>query len=139
MDRSLSQFRHEMETLFDRFFDKPFAPMRFETGEWFPALDVAETDKEIIVRAEIPGMEAKDIDISLKGNLLTLKGERKQESEKKEENFHRMERAYGNFSRTIQLPVEVDEEKVAAVYKKGILQINLPKTSRAAVRKIEIK
>ena len=113
--------------------------MRFETGEWLPAVDVAETDKDVVVRAEIPGMEAKDIDISLKGNLLTLKGERKQASEKKEESFHRVERSYGIFSRTIQLPAEVDEEKVEAVYKKGILQINLPKTSRAAVRKIEIK
>ena len=139
VDRSLSQFRREMDTLFDRFFDKPFAPMRFETGEWMPAVDVAETDREIIVKVELPGLEVKDIDIALKGNLLTIKGERKQESEKQEESFHRKESSYGMFSRTIQLPAEVDEDKIEAVYKKGILKISLPKTGGSAGRKIEIK
>jgi HSP20 family protein len=134
----MDRLRNEMERLYDRFFD--FRPFRrfTEEGEWMPSVDVSETAKEIIVNAEIPGVEAKDIDVNLDGNVLTIKGERKREHEEKEENFHRIERSYGSFFRTLSLPSEVDGEKIKATYKKGVLRITLPKTKKAAGKKIEI-
>jgi HSP20 family protein len=128
-----------MDRLFDRVFDwRPF-DLTVRAGEWMPAIDVSETDKEIVVKAEIPGMEAKDIDISLDGRVLTLKGEKKTEQEKKEENYHRVERRYGTFSRSFELPADVDANKVNATYKDGVLKLNLTKTKAQTVKKIEIK
>jgi HSP20 family protein len=134
----MDRLRNEMERLYDRFFDLgPFR--RFtEEGEWMPTVDVSETAKEIIVNAEIPGVEAKKIDVSLDGNVLTIKGERKREHEEKEENFHRIERSYGSFYRALQLPAEVDGERIKAIYKKGVLRIAMPKTKRETGKKIEI-
>jgi len=106
-DWGLSQMRREMDRLFDRFFEAwPFRSTS-EMGRWMPSVDLSETDKEIIVRAELPGMDPKEIDISLSGNVLSIKGERKHEHEEKKENFHLVERSSGSFSRTLQLPVEV--------------------------------
>jgi len=98
----------------------------------------SETAKEIIVNAEIPGVEAKEIDVNLKGNVLTIKGERKREHEEKEENFHRIERSCGSFYRSLRLPSEVDGEKIKATYKEGVLRITMPKTKKEAGKKIEI-
>lgn len=102
-------------------------------------MDVSETDKEVIVKAELPGMDPKEIDVSVRGDILTLAGERKQEKEEKGVNFHRVERSYGSFSRSIQLPAEVDTGKVEASYKDGVLRITLPKAKAAAVKKIQVK
>jgi len=135
----LSSFRREMDRLFDRFFEGwPFKPSAQE-GPWAPSVDLSETAKEVIVKAELPGMDPKDIDVSVRGDMLTLRGERKQEKEEKGENFHRVERSYGSFSRSIQLPAEVDSGKVTATYIDGVLKISLPKTKEAAVKKIEVK
>lgn len=120
-----------MDRLFDRFFD--------EDGGWTPSVDVSETDKEIHVEAEIPGMNPKDINVSLHDGVLTLHGERKHEHEEKDENFHRIERSYGSFSRSFRLPAEVDADKVEADYKDGVLKIRLPKTKESSVKKIEVK
>ncbi len=138
-DRSeLSTLRREIDSIFDRFFEG--WPFRTTAGrQWIPSVDISETTKEIIVRAELPGMDPKDIDISIQGNLLTLRGERRQEKEEEGENYHRIERSFGAFSRTLQLPAEVDLEKVNATYKDGVLKITLPKTEAAGVRKIEVK
>ena len=134
----MDRLRNEMERLYDRFFDlRPFRRLT-EEGEWMPSVDVSETAKEIIVNAEIPGVEAKDIDVNLDGNILTIKGERKREQEEKEENFHRIERSYGSFYRSLQLPSEVDGEKIKASYRKGVLRITLPKIKKEAGKKIEI-
>lgn len=134
----MDRLRNEMERLYDRFLDlRPFYRLTQE-GEWMPSVDVSETAKEIIVNAEVPGVEAKDIDVSLDGNVLTIKGERKREHEGKEENFHRIERSYGSFYRSLQLPSEVDGDRIKATYKKGVLRISLPKTKKAAGKKIEI-
>ncbi|MCU0595314.1 MAG: Hsp20/alpha crystallin family protein [Desulfobacterota bacterium] len=134
----MDRLRNEMERLYDRFFDlRPFR--RFaEEGEWMPSVDVSETAKEIIVKAEIPGVEAKDIDVNLSGEVLTIKGERKREREEQEENFHRIERSYGSFFRSLRLPSEVDGEKIKASYKKGVLRITLPKAKKATAKKVEI-
>jgi HSP20 family protein len=134
----MERLRNEMERLYDRFLDFCHFRRFTEEGEWMPSVDVSETAKDIIVTAEIPGVEAKNIDVNLNGNVLTIKGERKREKEEKEENFHRLERSYGSFFRSLQLPSEVDGEKIKASYKKGLLKVTLPKTKKAAGKKIEI-
>ena len=137
--RDVDVFRGAMDSLFDRFFEGQ--PYRFfeEDGGWLPSVDVSETDKEFIVKAELPGMEAKDIDVSLQRDVLTIRGERKNEHEEKEENFHRVVRSYGSFCRAFRLPREVDGEKVDADYKDGVLKIRLPKGEVNGEKKIEVK
>jgi HSP20 family protein len=100
---------------------------------------VSETAKAVIVKAEIPGMEAKDIDIAITGDVLTIRGERRQEKEEKDENTHLVERRYGSFSRSIGLPAEVEADKVDATYKNGVLKITMTKTKKASQKKIEVK
>lgn len=137
--RELDRFRGEMDRLFDQFFDLWPSELGLGEGEWTPSMDVSETGKEVIVNAEVPGMGPKDIDISLSGTVLTLKGERKREEEEKGESFHRVERSYGSFTRAIQLPAEVDSNKIDATYKDGVLKIRMPKTKEESVRKIKVK
>ena len=125
---------------FDRFFEDFELPMRFgEETEFAPAFDVSETEKELIVKAEVPGMDKKDININLSDGLLTITGEKKHEKKEEDENYHCFERRYGKFSRTMRLPTEVETEKVDAVYKDGVLTITLPKTETVKPKKIEIK
>ncbi len=131
--KSLEAFRREIDRLFDRFFEV----MPFSEQEFVPSVDISETDTEIIVQAEIPGIDPKDLDISLNGRLLTIKGEKRSEHEEKKENYHKIERKYGSFSRTIDLPADIDSDKVEALYKDGVLKIILPKTESG--KKIEVK
>ncbi len=134
-----SGFRTEIDRLFDRFSEGwPFRSAT-EEGFWAPSLDLSETAKEVIVKAELPGMDPKDIDVSVHGDVLSLRGERKKEEGERGENFHRIERSYGSFARSITLPSEVDAAKVNATYKDGVLKITLPKTKAAARKKIEVK
>jgi HSP20 family protein len=126
--------------LFDRFFeDFGWPSLLTEEKGFVPAFDVSETDSALIVKAEVPGIEQKDMDISLSNGLLTIKGEKKLEKKEENEQFHSVERSYGAFSRTFRLPVEVDVEKVDAGYKDGVLTVTLPKTETAQPRKIEVK
>src|SRR6266849_667373 len=108
------------------------------TTTWSPAVDIFETENEIVVKAELPGVDRKDIGLNLENNVLTLKGERKFEKETKEENYHRIERAYGGFSRAFSIPATVDEEKIRADYKDGVLQILLPKKEQSKPKQIKI-
>lgn len=123
--------------LFREFFDRePF----FGQGATFsPALDVAENDNAYIVTAELPGIDPKDIDISLEGNVLTLRGEKKEESEKKDKNYHRVERRYGSFVRSLTLPAEVNADKIEADYRNGLLEVTLPKSETVKPKKITVK
>lgn len=134
--------RREMDSLFDNFF-KGFDVEPFESrmGAFSPKVDVTENDKEIKISAELPGMDEKDIDISLQNNMLTVRGEKKEEKEDKGKGYYRMERAYGSFTRTIPLPVEVATDKVEAKFCKGVLSITLPKTAKAVAetKKIAVK
>jgi HSP20 family protein len=138
----LGLLRHEMNSLFDNFFSgydiEPFAG-RF--GTFSPSIDVKESDRELRVSAELPGMDEKDIEVSLSKDTLTIKGEKREEKEDKGKDFYRMERSYGSFSRTIPLPTEVDQDKVKAEFKKGVLTVTIPKTAKAMKekRKISIK
>jgi HSP20 family protein len=126
----------------DRVFDR-MAEARWDdvpaVGDWAPSLDISETKDSLVAKVEVPGMEQKDIQISLQENLLTIKGEKWHERDDKEERYLRVERAYGLFLRSIRLPVAVDPTKVTAAFKNGLLTVTLPKTSAAKGTTIPIK
>lgn len=133
----LGNLREEMEDLFSRAFGEEGA---LWPGERIvPSLDIAESDGALEVRMDIPGMEAKDIDIQVNGNLLTISGERKEEKEEKGKTYHRIERRTGSFSRSVTLPCPVKDEAVDAQYKSGILTVKLPKSEEAKAKKIAVK
>lgn len=136
--RELTTLRDEMDRLWERFSGEwpTLEPVR---REWAPSLDVSETKNNIVVKAEVPGLEPKDIDISLTGGVLTIKGEKKQEKEEKDENYHRIERSYGTFTRSVRVPQEVQSDKIEATYKDGVLKITLPKSEEAKKKEIKIK
>jgi len=135
-----NEFRREIDNLYDRFFEPNFLPSSyiFGEGKWDPTIDISEGRKDITVKAEIPGIETKDFDISIDGRLLTIKGEKKQEQKEEEETYYRVERSYGYFNRTIQLPAEVNPNKVDATYKRGILKIKLRKSKENESKRIKI-
>jgi HSP20 family protein len=134
------ELRREFDNMYDRFFEPDFLPSTypFDKGKWGPTLDISEGRKDITIKAEIPGIEAKDFDISIDGRRLDIRGEKKQEQTEKEETYYRVERSYGYFNRMIELPSEVDPNKVDASYKKGILKIKLRKTKSSETKKIKI-
>ena len=145
-DHPFASFQREMNRLFDNFFGgfslSPWEPLeRGVAASFTPRVDVTETAKEIKVSAELPGMEEKDIDVSLTHDTLTIRGEKKAETEEKAKDFYRMERSYGSFTRSVPLPVEVDTDKVEATFKKGVLEITLPKTAKALkeTKKVAVK
>jgi len=132
---------NDMESLFDDFF-KGFELEPFfgpDISSYSPKIDVKEGDKEIKVLAELPGMDEKDINVTLNKDSLTLTGEKKEEKEDNEKGYHRLERSYGSFCRTIPFPVEIESDKVSASYKKGILTIIIPKSNKAIEEKKKIK
>jgi HSP20 family protein len=134
--------RSEMDSLFENFF-RGFDLQPFESrlGGFNPKVDVTENDKEIKISAELPGMDEKDIDVSLQKDVLTIKGEKKEEKEDKGKDYYRMERSYGSFSRSVPMPVDVETDKIEAKFKKGVLSITLPKTAKAVAetKKIAVK
>jgi HSP20 family protein len=134
----LSTMKRDLDRLFDRFWEGDFSQLP-AMGDWAPALDVSETKDAVMVKAEVPGMEAKDIELSLDGDILTLKSEKKQEKEEKEEQYYRVERSYGAFARTFRLPASVDGSKVSASFKNGLLTVTLPKAPAAKGTTIPIK
>jgi len=126
--------------LFDRFFDEWDMPSLFdEDTKWVPAFDITENEKEYLISAELPGIDIKDVDITLSDGLLTVKGEKKHEKEDKGEDYHRIERRYGSFNRSFRIPGKVDTDKVDANYKNGILKLTLPKAEESKTKKIEVK
>jgi len=139
--KEISRLHNELGGWYDRLWDNgSMLPAKFFTPNGLsPVLDISESKKEITVRVEIPGVEAGDLDVSLDGRTLVIKGEKKQEQEDRDENYHRMERSYGYFRRTVQLPVDVDPSKVEAVYKKGVLKVVLKKTRESETKKIEVQ
>jgi len=137
--RELERMRREMDRLWDSFFEERPRRKAEEIGEWFPSLDVSETKNDLVVKAELPGMDPKDIDISLGEGVLTIKGEKKQEKEEREENYHLIERSYGSFTRSVRLPREVQSEKISASFKNGVLKVTLPKSEEAKKKEIKIK
>src|SRR5271170_2513885 len=108
------------------------------TSSFAPAVDVYEDEHTVTLKIEVPGIDEKDIDVRLENNTLTVHGERKIEKEEKEENYRRVERNYGTFTRTFTLPTTVDSEKVSATYDKGVLNIALPKKAEAKPKQIKV-
>jgi HSP20 family protein len=134
----------ELSTRFSRLFNQPFGRRPVEDegslmAEWAPAVDVQETDGEYLIKADLPEVRKEDVRVELLDGMLCLRGERKQEKEEKGKRFHRIERAYGHFERRLALPSEVDDQKVAAEFKDGVLQVHLPKSASARPKAIEVK
>ena len=131
----------DFDEMLDRFFKEPVfsVPGLFSSGSWQPNIDVSEGRKNIIVKAELPGVEKENIDLSLEGRLLTIRGEKRHEKEESDEHYHRVESSFGSYRRTIELPSDVDDSKVKAKYKNGVLKIKLRKTNKTETKKINIK
>jgi HSP20 family protein len=134
-------FRREVNRMFDSFFDDFTRPSGAGWAGLTPAVDVGENDKELVITAEVPGVSEKDVDVTLSGDLLMIKGEKKAEEERKNGDFSYVERRYGSFSRSMRLPFDVKDEKIDATYDKGVLTIRIPKPpgTQSSVRRIEVK
>jgi HSP20 family protein len=125
---------------FNRFFNEPFRTYADESAmtAWAPAVDIYETPNELVVKADLPDVNEKDIDVRVENNLLTIHGERKFEKSISEENFLRVERSYGTFSRSFSLPNTVNAEAIKAEYKNGVLNVTLPKREESKPRQVKV-
>jgi HSP20 family protein len=136
--RDLVSTQDRLNRLFNETMGRYFGDEGVRAGAWVPAVDIYETDQNIILKAELPGVDPKDVEATVHDGTLYLKGERKYEKEVKEENYHHAERSYGSFTRSFQLPASVDAEKVQAEFKDGVLTLTMPKKEEAKVKKIMI-
>ena len=134
-----SEMRSEMERLFDSFMGRGWGRMpavfrgeQQDNGMVMPTMDIKETDKELVVEAELPGLEDKDVNVTLREGVLTIKGEKKSEREEKEQDYHLTERSYGRFERSFRLPDTIDEDNIAAHFDKGVLKVTMPKRPEVA-------
>jgi HSP20 family protein len=138
-NRDMMSVRDEMSRVLNEVFGRGASDeSAWFSGAWTPPVDIYETDEALVMKAELPGFSKDDISIELKENTLVIKGERKHEDEVKEGNYHRMERSYGAFQRAFMLPITVDQEKVKASYKDGILELRLPKVQAAQPKRIAV-
>jgi HSP20 family protein len=136
--RELISLREAMDRLLEESFVRPFGllgPSRFESF----ALDMYETENDLVVKASLPGVKPEDIDVSVSGDLLTIKAEVKEEKEVKEENYFRRERRFGTFCRSVTLPIEVDIDKAKAEYENGVLTLTFPKAEAVKPKVIKVK
>jgi HSP20 family protein len=135
-----NELQRKIDNMCNQFFGPNLLPSTylFGDGNWDPKLDISEGRKEITIKVEIPGIEAKDLDISIDGRHLTIRGEKKQEQKEKEETYYRVERSYGYFKRTIELPAEVDPNKLDASYKRGVLKLKLRKSKESETKRIKV-
>ncbi len=127
----------EINRMFEQF-GKPFS-WAADQGRYAPAMDVRETEDAYVVEADVPGMNKDDVHIEVADNVLTIKGERKDEKEEKDKNFHRIERSFGSFARSVALPAGIDPGKVSAKFDNGVLTVTLPKPEDRKPRRIEVK
>lgn len=137
--KDLLTLQERMNRLFDEVLPRTREEETLERGVWSPAVDIYETEDSIVLKAELPGVKREDVSVEIKDNLLVLKGEKKFERDVKEENYHRMERAYGAFQRSFTLPNIVDKDKVRARYKDGVLEVILPKAEEAKPKQIKVE
>jgi HSP20 family protein len=121
------------------FFEKPLGEEMLTAIDWVPSIDIQETDKEYLIKAEVPEVKKEDVKVTVENGVLYLKGERRQEKEEKGRRFHRTERTYGSFMRSFTLPADADEKKIAAEFKDGMLNVHLSKSETAKPKAIEIK
>jgi HSP20 family protein len=135
----LDEARKEMESVFNRFFGPVTESEREAKHAWSPRVDVSETDKDITVLADLPGVDPKDVEITLADGMMTIKGEKKEVHEEKGKNFHKTERFVGSFFRQLLLPTGADEDKVSATSTNGTITISIPKKPSAQPKKVAIK
>ena len=139
--RELDELQSRISTLFGR------APVRKEgekqealrVSEWAPLVDITEDDKEYTIKAELPEVKKDEVKISVQNDVLSISGERKYEKEEKDKKYHRVERAYGSFSRSFTVPEDADADQVSAEFKEGLLQVHLPKSEKVKPKTIEVK
>lgn len=134
----------EMDDLFDRYTRALGAandrsPQQVATGDWMPRVDISETDESYAIHAELPAVKREDVQVTVDGGVLTIKGERKQETENKNRKFHRVERAYGSFIRSFTLPESVDTDSISGTFQDGVLNVTIPKKAKAVAKAIEIR
>lgn len=132
LDRWLDDFRHRLPWL--RLWESPSAGV----GLKVPALDVYEKGNEVVVRAELPGMTRDDVEVNLTDTTITVKGEKRQEEEVRDEEYYRCERSFGSFARTVDLPAEVKTERATATFKNGVLEVRLPKSAAAKPKAVKV-
>ena len=136
--RDLAVLQDRMNRLFNEAYNPRQSDDLMSRGTWTPAVDIFEVDGALVLKAELPDMRREDIDVSVENNMLTIRGERKLDGEIKQENFHRVERAYGSFVRSFSLPNTVDAGKIGADYKNGVLTVKLPFREEAKPRTINV-
>ena len=136
--RDLMNIQQDVDRLFDKFFG--CYPVEFDggVGTWSPALDISEEESNLYFTIEVPGMTKEDVRITLQDNILTIRGEKKQETEQKGANYHRIERNYGSFTRSFSLPTVVEADKIRAQFQDGLLKVTLPKTEQVKPKEIPI-
>lgn len=136
---TIEPFRKEMDSLFDRFFGGDANGSMIPAAQaWTPRVDVEETDKEIVVKADLPGVDAKAVEVTVQDGILTVRGEKKEEKEEKRKNYHRVERFAGSFFRAIALPPGADADKISAASANGVVTITVPKKPDLQPKKIAV-
>jgi HSP20 family protein len=136
--RDMITLRDRMNRLFEDLPGSRGEEKDLMTHTWAPSVDIYETENEVVLSAEIPGVDEKDVEIKVEDNNLTLRGERKFEKETKEENYHRVERSYGSFFRSFALPSYIDQDRIEAEHENGVLKIRMPKRAELKPRKVKI-
>ena len=136
--REFSTLQNEMNRLFNTVFDSPAPAGNGGLRRWMPAMDLVESGDHFVLRADLPGLSEEDVNIEVEDRVLTISGERKAEHEEREEGFHRVERSFGAFSRSLTLPKGIDADAVAASFDRGVLEIRIPKPEARKPRRIEI-
>lgn len=134
----------EMSERLNRLIRKPFGRLEGQeealtVADWVPVVDIEESEKEYLVKAELPGVDRADVKVEIEDGVLSIQGERRQEKEEKGRKFHRIERSYGKFVRSFTMPADVDEKKVLANFKEGVLYVHVPKTEAAKPKAVEVK
>jgi HSP20 family protein len=134
----LTSLRKEIENLWNQFLgESPF--LRTFREDWLPLVDISETEDKLVIKAELPGLDPKDIDVSISADVLTIKGEKKKKEEETGEHYHYVETYSGSFRRSFRLPHNVETDKIEATFDKGVLKITLPKTEEAKKKEVKIK
>ena len=136
--RELRGLQDEMNRLFTTNFPRGFNDEDMASGGWTPSVDIYESEEEVVLEAELPGMKREDFEVSIENNVVTLKGSRTFEKKDEDDNYHRVERSYGTFTRSFSLPRSVSAENTKADFTNGVLRVSLPKREEAKARKIEI-
>jgi HSP20 family protein len=134
----MSTLQHRINHLFNEPFLRSGGDDELRMGTWYPAVDMFDDDDKIVIKAELPGMDKKDISVDIENRVLTLSGERNYENEVKEENFYRRERASGKFKRAFNLPADVDSDKIKADFKDGVLKVEIPKPEEHKPKQITV-